>query len=314
MKIFFYALLVLVFVLACTLPSGETGDSYKIGYSGLRIQYLTFPEKIYENEDFFVQLQTSNEGAYDVSNAVVVFGYPKSFFSLKDAEYAYFELKDTLLGRSRDVPVGDTDIVDIVFHAKPIFASEEQKFDITATVCYEYKTEAEMLACIGPRSGPGSCNFQSLNRNLNMTAGQGAPLAVTEVEETIIETTPGKIVPRFRFVVENKDKGTVFRNPKTNVEKMCSASGVGDDLNRFDFKLQLSQDYKYDSKSPTSGQFSCPQRIKLDNNKVEVVCSLKDPIDAGTTFNTLFRIDLEYGYSSTESQQVTVLKASSTFA
>jgi hypothetical protein len=147
-----------------------------------------------------------------------------------------------------------------------------------------------------------------LNRNLNLTLGQGGPLAVTEVEETILETGLGRVQPRFRIVVENKADGNVFSNPDKNVEMMCSPLGVGDDLNRFDFKLQLSKDYSYDSKKPNDGEFACPTRVKLTDDKAEIICTLKNPIDAGTTFNTVFKIDLNYGYTNSESKEITIKK------
>lgn len=304
-----YIILVLAFVfLAGCLPVSQQEVNYRVGYSGLQLNYITFPEyNVYENENFTVQLEIWNKGAYDISNAVVVLGFPIAFIDQKASTAGNLQQLNLpqLKGASKGYPSGEANVQDFIFHAKPIFAAEQQIFDITATACYGYNAEAEMLACIGPRT---TCNFKALNQGLNLTQGQGAPLAVTEVEETIIESGQKMITPRFRIVVENKGDGNVFRNPGVNVRNMCSSGGVGDDLNRFDFKLQLSDKYIYDSKNPSSQWFVCPQRFKLEDDKVELICSLKEPVPAATTFNTLFKVSLDYGYASSITKQLTVVK------
>jgi len=300
-----FALASMLFLLGCAFQTSQETD-YRVGYAGLNLEYITFPDyQVYEKEDFLVQIKAENRGAYDLDKGVIVLGYPSSFIQ---AEPGRFSVSQVLHGSSVGFPIGEANFYDAEFKAKPIFAAEKQSFDITATACYKYTNVAEMLACVGPRTGLGSCNFKQLNRNLNLSRGQGSPLAVTEVEETIIEMGQGKVIPRFRIVVANMGKGNVFRNPATNVEKMCSSSGVGDDLNRFDFAIQLSKDYTYDSKSPGQGRFSCPAKFKLEDDKVELICSLKEPIDAGNTYSTLFKIQLDYGYSTSITKQVTVAR------
>ena len=92
-----------------------------------------------------------------------------------------------LHGRSSKYPEGEfatTPIMD--FTSKEIFLTDYQKFNFIAKICYGYKTEATLEACIGKKTGYRSCNFKELNQGLNLTRGQGAPLAITVVDESIV--------------------------------------------------------------------------------------------------------------------------------
>ncbi|MBW2995244.1 hypothetical protein KY312_02740 [Candidatus Woesearchaeota archaeon] len=308
-----------ILLFGCAYEPPITTPNYRIGYDGINIRFSIFPESdAYENEEFIVQMEAWNRGAYDTNNVQYALNYDHNFFYTESK--SLFKLGDTqelealqepiLHGRSIAYPEGEFATTPLIsFTAKEIFLTDFQKFNFIAKICYGYKTEATLQACIGKKTGYRSCNFQDLNQGLNMTKGQGAPLAVTSVEESIIEIGD-KIKPRFTIIVENKGTGQVFRDPKTNVEKICSGFGIGENvLDRFDFKLQLSKDYKYDS-TKTDNSFTCrPLTPKLEQGKAEIICTLNEAIDAGPAFITNFIVELSYGYSDKVTRDLTVRRS-----
>jgi hypothetical protein len=285
--------------------------NFKLGYEGVNLRFSIFPEgDIYENDKFIVQMEAWNRGGYDTNNAYFVLNYDQGFFFTDKS--TFFPLtKKPLHGRSLAYPEGEfqtTDLIDLT--SKEVFLTEFQSFDFIGKFCYEYKTEATLAACIGPKKGYMSCNFEELNTELNLTKGQGSPLAITGVEQTIVDLGD-TIRPRFNITIENKKSGQVFRNPDVNVQAICKGSGIGIKvLERFDMKINLSKDYRYDStKKPEDNSLTCAPTVpRLEKGKASIICTLREEIPTGPAFVAPLFIQLEYGYTDNIQERLTVRK------
>jgi hypothetical protein len=308
-----------LFLSGCMLGQQNTDKvNYRTGYDGVELSYSVFPEgDIYVGERFNVAVETWNRGAYDTAPMIVV-NWNRGAFESTISGTAFsgiFPQKNVVHGRSMSYPEGEfktTEILD--FHSTGIFLTDQQTFEFIAKACYPYKTEATIEACIGPRTGYRSCNFDELNLGLNLTQGQGAPVAITSVEETIVDSSDGKILPRFNIIIENKQEGQVFRNPEANLVQFCSGQGIKDKvLDRFDYTLRLSTGFVYDSRinnSDARNSFSCSPRIpQLDQEKANITCTLKTPIDAGSYYIAPLVIDVNYGYSDKLTEELTVVSS-----
>jgi hypothetical protein len=310
-KTILIALIVSLFLASCEFqePVGPIVVNYRVGYDGADIRFSIFPElEVYENEKFNVQLETWNRGAYDIDNAFMVLNFDRSAF-IGDTS-GIFRITEEINGRSVSYPEGEFATSPIInLTAKKIFLTDYQKFDFIAKICYGYSTQATIEACIGKKTGYRSCDFEDLNKGLNMSNGQGSPLAITQVDEQIVELGD-KIKPRFTFVIENKGSGQVVRDPEKNIEPLCIGYGLGERvLDRFDLKLQLSTNYFYDSRSDVNS-FTCrPTVPELENGKAEITCTLNDELEAGPAYITPLITELIYGYTDQARQELTVRRA-----
>jgi len=313
-KIILILTIICLAIVACELqPLPPKIPEYRIGYNGIELAFSIFPEgDIYENEDFIVQLDAWNRGGYDTDNMLVVLNWDTGFFITESS--GIFELEEeypVLHGRSASYPEGEFSTTPTMeFTAKEIFLTDYQRFDFISKLCYEYRTEATLEACIGKKTGYRSCNFKELNKGLNLTRGQGAPLAITSVDESIIEIGD-KIKPRFDIVIENKQAGEVFRNPEIYVERFCLGYGIGENiLNRFDLVLNLSKAYSYDSRKNQTNSFTCRPTIpKLEDGIANITCVLDEELEAGPSYVTPLVIELVYGYTDKVQKGLTVRRS-----
>ncbi|MBW3010916.1 hypothetical protein KY326_01715 [Candidatus Woesearchaeota archaeon] len=273
----FSLLTVLVLAAACDLGMYDTYEKelYRIGYSGLEYSFTDFPKTdVYVNDIFMVQVDLHNKGAYTAEESILVLGSSPPLINESTASRKL----DKIEGRSSYNPSGGYVPAPEIFTFKagPIdFATEDLQVEVPVNLCYSYETIADMIGCIGARVGAFTCEFEEANKKLNLSEGQGAPLAVTDVEEIITNVPEDKVKLTFVITVENKGEGQVFRHrkypgDKSTLDLVCGPGGYPKDtLNNFDFAVQLSTDYSFDSQ--TGGDaMTCSRDTHLDNNMAKI--------------------------------------------
>ena len=181
---------------------------YKTGNDGIELQLVPNrpPPRIIEGSTFTIAAQVSNKGAYDTFGRIAVIGLDQTYTPVAEQEADLLPLK----GRSESNTLGDFTVQEFLGGQTrvPLGAKEYRaKYLLLAT--YEYLTILNADVCINPalldiEREQGSCTVQSKQH----FSGQGAPLAITQVEE-VISPSGGDVRIEFTFTVENRGRGDI---------------------------------------------------------------------------------------------------------
>lgn len=301
------------------------------GTEGLTLEFLqNMPaEKLLENEPFSIGLLIKNKGAFDINipeeGAVINKGdKPNNGLISISVEEDYMvpvnygeesELIE-LKGKSRYNIKGEQIIKRFDTKTKLIDPrSEAHTSAIYATACYRYQTKAVADVCVdtdiyNTKPGEKTCGMKTIT-----LTSQGAPIAVTKIEQGIItKAIEGKdyVFPQFLIYIQNKGNGQVIN--QTKVKEACSASGIKkEDLNRLNMEAMLNDKPLFCEIKP----------LRLIDEEDYVRCGMYDKdkteqenVAEGNgydksmvnSFFTPIKIVLDYGYTFTISKQVTIEK------
>lgn len=305
--------LILAFLISCgaagcvTRPGPVDIDIYK-GSDGIVMEFLPNapPNSAFEDSEFQIAVEISNEGAYDVIDGYLVLNLELAYMELFDWEWeepittisnnqANFDLE----GKSEFNVFGERGIIRARIGTKSIEELiESHTTTVSLTTCYGYKTKANPSLCIDPDIFDLRKNKACTVKDVSLQ-DQGAPVAVTKIEVKMIGHED-KIEPQFLIYIVNKGNGQIIE--KDSVERVCSAGALARDVfNTIHIKAVLS-----------NRELECaPNPIKLTATKRYVKCSAKerDWIDKGElAYTSVLNIELDYGYTSTIAKEVKIEK------
>lgn len=217
---FLILLAFLVFLLA-GCEKGETEMSYNfkqgIAEASFKLMKNAPPEKIYPDSNFMLVVEVDNPAAYDVNDGKIsIVGLDDKYFNV----YPLTQNFGLLAGRSFLNPSGEKKMIEFDGYSGELFQNAREytgPFFLQGT--YHSTMEFADTVCLNPNRYQvydGGCQVEERKTY----AGQGAPLAVTEIEEII---SPGSEV-EFRVQLKNKGRGKV-----TSV-RLTSASLGGKEL------------------------------------------------------------------------------------
>ncbi len=200
-----HILLVLLVILAFLAGCGEDGrqgQDFRQGISEVEFRLLDNapPERIYPRSQFTIVVEVHNLAAYDVADGELsILGLNDKYFLLSPAEQDFSEL----LGRSLTNPGGDKVFLQFTGVAGELFQNAEEyvgNYFLKAS----YRTRAEFTdsLCVNPSLYEVYDSGCKVERQKTY-GGQGAPLAVSRLEEIIV---PGEEV-ELRLTVANRGRG-----------------------------------------------------------------------------------------------------------
>lgn len=174
-----------------------------------------------------------------------------------------------------------------------------------ASACYKYETLANPLVCIDPHPFSSLIEDKPCRvRNKYDFNGQGAPIAITRVEQEGTDE-----VVHFRIQIQNMQiRGVVYDkdryNPSFGAEGSCP----------FDLKYRDINRVYYDPPSFAGDPATKPQLIeckpqspiRLVDNRAIIFCKFALPDTIEEIYQTPLNIRLHYGYLSFIEQQVTI--------
>ncbi|MBI2129335.1 hypothetical protein HYU07_03775 [Candidatus Woesearchaeota archaeon] len=315
MKKYIIILALSIFIAACT---SQTDNNYKFedvykGVEGLRFSFLTNapPREVYDGSPFQIIVNLENKGAADVKDGVLVMSLEQDYVKLEQGEISS---SLGLYGRTVNNRYGEQKREVYTLSAKiPEEQSESHKTQIYATACYKYKTKLKADACIDT----DIYNLKERTRSCRVSdyyssSGQGAPVSITRIEETMLPEGENKIRPSYKIYVRNQGRGEVVLPDKTN--DACGAVLAKDALNRI-----IIDDVKLSSYSLKNGDFECAPvekdatqpTLTLRESEDFIICTLKEEKAISTdtaSFLTGLEIDLEYGYTETISKEVKIVR------
>ena len=216
---------VLILLILLVMPAGckkkptpEAGagpeEIYR-GAEGLKMQFVNNmpPKKIYDTNNMNILLELENKGTSDLSGSrcrLYLSGFDENIIRGMDRERI---CSSSLEGKSVLNPEGgystqefSTDLIYLPDYL------DKLRQTIQVTACYEYQTTASPVVCIDPHLYEiGPIERACVVKDVLMGGGQGAPVAVTKIEE---RTSPSgnKIKVDFVIYFANKGNGEVSGN------------------------------------------------------------------------------------------------------
>ncbi len=282
--------------------------NYRTGSQGLElIFHADTPTRLYENDEarFFVEIR--NKGAfpqYDeigtLGGRIWIGGHDESVLELIP-QGGNNELDfDALEGKSEVNLEGGYSAV--IIEGRTFNLPEGTPFyrtPIIVTTTYNYKTIATATVCIDPN--PRSPNVRekvcrvSEYGSVSMSGSQGAPVAVTSIEEDVTATSL-----LFKIYVQNVGDGLIIEE-----------NDVTEDPNKgYDWD-SLDRVYIGDVKVGNMDMDSCRPGIKeyvqLIDGRGYIFCKLSSSSVSGV-YKAPLNIQLEYGYSNSIQRDIEIFR------
>ena len=304
-----------------------TASSLFKGTKGLEMSFVKNapPSKVFASANkesrskFKAIVNVKNKGAYDVgfdeqgtesdtNKGILVLTPESGYVDIIDLdeqpniESAGFSVR----GRSLSNDVGDEINVYSTLEARELSSlSALHSSTIFATICYPYQTKVSTSVCIDPDIYDlGTVKQACDGKDLSLSGGQGAPVAVTNVE---VRMSPeGKSVnPQFLIHVENKGDGEIVRKEKYVEACQRKISSEKDYFNVVNIKAELS------GKELKCDQVNDEKIVVLDGKKGIIKCSLdilNEETENKNAYVAPLSIVLDYGYTRTISKGFNIEK------
>lgn len=300
-KTLFAVLILLIFVSGCSLVQKKTKDfepekiEYRTGTTALKMSFLeNFPkDEIKNGTKFQAMVEVENQGAYDINNIEL---------SLTGIRQQYTKVigdskktVEKLPGKSINFPEGSKEIVSFQLENFKRLPKDKHTELIRINACYPYQTVASAQICINPTMEvAGLSQAQSVckaDQSISLSGGQGAPIAVTRIEQTTTPTDFDKGIYELelKIHISNLGKGEVFEESGCNGVKNVKIA----DINFHTFRL--------------GSGIVCNNQIELESKDNILTCTAEINSQMGA-FPTPFTIELSYWYEDKVEKTIEVLK------
>ncbi len=287
--------LILLLILGCGSSGGQTKVNYnfKTGISELDVKFLPNapPEKIYPYSSFKIILDLENQAGYPLNNGKIrILGLDQKYFTLDYSEQSFGKLEE----RSMTNPVGGQSRVEFWGKSGQLFSSSQEYVgNYVLGLSYDSTLDFVETVCLDSRlyeTYEGGCKAT----NQMSLSGQGAPLAITRLDQIIYpEENGGEI--EFRLTLQNRGKGKVGNVTLTQFElggdKIdCSFIGNGNT------PLSESEEQKHLSS------------LWLDESQQSGVIVCKSKMKGSSSYSTTLYVGLAYQYHLEEQHFLRIIK------
>jgi len=305
------SILLLLFSFGCSQKTGETNVDYRKGTEGIVMNFMEDmpPTQMYDNMPIELVVELRNKGAYPQPNPVTGWAINVINPNTKGVGTLYlsgFENK-LITGMPKQIHIPELEgknpynleggFNTVSFRGNIInFDSRDidnYNANFLVTSCYNYETLASETVCIDPEpySTKQKTRVCTIPPSYSLSGGQGAPVAVTKVEEIVLSN---KI--QFKIYIKNLGNGKVIDKNRLNID--CPYS--------LDY---TNLDKVYVSGKVSSYSLSCRPNnpIMLINGVGSVICTIPKPAMSKSAYTTPLQIKLEYGYTSSIQRGVEIL-------
>lgn len=278
----FLLVMVMIFIIGCGSGGAlGTAQNFKQGIGELQFKMLPNapPDKIYQGSGFKIIVEASNLAAYDLKDVEVgLVGLNEKYFALTNREH----IIPSMPGKSLLTPVGDVQFLEYSGSSNMLFENaNEYTGNYFLKAKYHSTMEFGDTVCIQPSLydvADAGCKVQ----DRKSYGGQGAPLAVTDIEEIIYPSGAGGEV-EFRIKLANRGSGKVK-------SVVLGKANLGSEELECEFKgkdVSTAEGTVYTQKSVV---------LKEENQEALVVCKtfLKDQSSYTTTLGIDFGYDYEW--------------------
>ena len=279
-----------MFLLGCGSSSGQQQGThnFKQGYGSLNVRFLdnSPPEKIYQGSKFKMIVELDNQAAYDLKNGQLkIVGVDEKFFLMSSPLINDFQ---TLMGKSLISPSGEKIFVEFDATALNELFENAERFQnpFFAKVSFDSIFEFTDTVCINPNLYEvydSGCKVQPKKSY----SGQGAPVAVTELECVIYPSSAGTEA-EFRIMVKNRGSG------KANLVNLEGAKLGNQELKDCHF-----QNYVKDSEG---------KKVLFYEKKQEDLLICKIFLRDQLSYETTLSLDFSYDYEISKKHQLNMYK------
>lgn len=295
-----------------------TKDIFK-GSDGLVMSFLDNApaSEVYEKSYATVGLRLQNKGTYDIEEGYLAISLEKDYMesvtsSLKatarNIDFSdYDHITFNLMGKSVEAPNGDEDVLTFIMKIWELEQlSQTHTSTIAITSCYKYKTVATETVCIdsdiyGMKQRVKGCTVKEIS-----LGDQGAPVAVTKIQPKMLPEEDG-VEPQFIITIENKGGGLVV--DKDSVEDACYSEALDyTKLNNVEVSAYLMERGGRTRLDCNIDEDEEIGKVMLKEKRATVRCKLPQGIEEEGTYSTPLTIEIDYGYSSTISQDIKIRK------
>jgi hypothetical protein len=275
-------------------------DPYR-GIEGLSVEFIRNapPETVYEKQQIPIGLILKNNGAYDITEGVIAVAVEEDYMTRPAGEDNMILLR----GRSQYDESGEEEVKMFYSDVKSLDKMSEyhRRINIIISSCYRYAGLLKTTVCIDPdlyniNKGEKPCTVEPVS-----SSGQGGPVAVTKVEETLSRDKDDLniIIPIFEITIENMGSGKV--TDYLYVNEFCGPSAMPKDS----FNKVYLDAYVGDKKL-----VCMPNPVTLgEGNTGKTMCRPEEgfeKVNAGYT--TLLSVSLDYGYTFSMSKNIAIEK------
>jgi len=289
-------LVLFVLLTACTITETPT-YTYRTGTQGVDIKFLDPEPEVYTGTEMNLQFEIFNKGAYDLEDGfgkVVLSGYDGDAIKFSNFDYdgKYSEhALPFVMAKGLYAKDGGYDILEVTEDGEvSVPFGETYKPNIMATTCYLYETLASPTICVMSSVEEMKEQDEICRQTHTTMTDQGGPVAVTKVEEDILQQMLG-----VRITIENVGNGEVFDQ---NAFTECPFNLERTQKDIVDVSIDLVD----------SGEPICEpkdMRVPLYFGKGTIYCRI--PIEMHTSYTAPLDITLDYGYTSSISRQFTLV-------
>jgi hypothetical protein len=212
---------------SCESPTSSGSNNVEeetfVGVQGIEMSFLEGapPNEVYQDTDFDVYIELHNRGALDVTEGKLRMSIPlQPFdFNIDDKTQTISEITEStsIMGKE-NAPGGDYVTAEWNgIHAKSTSIRNDARQNIHAQLCYKGKIDAQPMVCISPRpGGKGLIEGECVIGRETYSGGNGGPIAVTAITESVLKDTETTNRIVFRMEVENVGGGDVIDESEVN--------------------------------------------------------------------------------------------------
>ncbi|MBI4145022.1 hypothetical protein HY493_02345 [Candidatus Woesearchaeota archaeon] len=303
-----FILVLTLLLVACTRQgTKEPQQNWRTGSQGLYVQLVPNlpPPRIYDDQPLEVVLDLENRGASTlggVGDRIYLSGFDPNIITGISTIGAQIP---SMEGKSAFGP-GGIGTISFKGTVRALGFRNVDKYSprLLVTSCYGYETIASDNVCIDPDPFTTATTTKVCTPTaVSMGGSQGAPVSVSSVE---VEPSPGRT--RFQISVTNVGGGDVFKPGGQNTQK-CSPYHA-DGLQYSDVDSVQVVDVSIAGVSIKSSCKPLDQgNLRLTKGRGTMFCELGN-IASSAAYTTPLTVDLKYGYRSTLTRDVTILRVS----
>ncbi|RMD58376.1 hypothetical protein D6825_01050 [Candidatus Woesearchaeota archaeon] len=155
--------------------------------------------------------------------------------------------------------------------------------------CYPYQTKANIPVCIDPDIADTIPNKPCRAEPIDLRGGQGAPVAITQVDQVMIPTNEG-IRPTFLIHVQNQGGGRIV--DLAALEFACGSARAS---------TRLKPLVKINANLAGKELECAPENAEIGPDTTIISCTSKTTYPKGAgTISSILTANIEYGYINTK--------------